>query len=65
LNLGPIFGRLVHIPISNNFYNYSFPGCHKKIDIYFINAWGFFVRWLQIKGRVQNGTTPVFKGMGH
>jgi hypothetical protein len=22
------------------------------------------MRWLQIKGRVQNGTTPIFKGTG-
>jgi hypothetical protein len=51
LNLGPIFGRLMHIPISNNFCNYGFLDYHKKW-IFILSMHGiFFVRWLQIKGQ--------------
>jgi hypothetical protein len=35
LNLGPIFGRIVHLPISNNGCNYGFVSCHKKKDFPF------------------------------
>jgi hypothetical protein len=60
-NHGPIFGRIVHIPISNNFCNYGFVGCHKKW-IFILSMHGrFSMKWLQIKGRVQNGTTPIFQ----
>jgi hypothetical protein len=51
LNLGPIFGRIVHLPISNNCCNYRFLSCHKKRIFHFTcsregpNGW-FVVRWL-------------------
>jgi hypothetical protein len=34
-NLWPIFGRVVHISISNNFCNYGFLGCHIEMDFPF------------------------------
>jgi hypothetical protein len=66
--LCPIFGKVVHISISNVFCSYGFVGCRKKWIFPFYQCAGcpkrmVFVRWLP-RGSVQNGTTPIFKGMG-
>jgi hypothetical protein len=64
-NLWPIFGRVVHISIFNNFCNYSFLGSHKKGISHFISVVGRPNTWSLSGGyEGQNDATPIFKGMG-
>jgi hypothetical protein len=66
-NLGPIFARVVHVPIFDNFCNYGFVATTKKLHFPFYHYAGgseraIFVRWLPRAG-CRGGTTKSFKGI--
>jgi hypothetical protein len=58
--LAPYFAGLCISPFPTNFATMVLWAAKKWIFILSMHG-RFFVRWLQIKGRVQNGTTPIFR----